>query len=73
MLLVALVINVIDQKLLDKVDMGENHAPTAIPSELKPIEGLPLADVLLEHLQPTLPQVPNHLATGETTNWHDHF
>ena len=63
---------VIIQQLLNEVNVGEDHPPTAVPLAAEHIERVFLIVLRLEVVKVGLPLVANHLAAGEAADWDDH-
>jgi hypothetical protein len=60
------------EKLFNQVNVGEEHASTAVPSQAQLIKDVAFWTVLLEELQVTVPFVADDLSAGKAAYWDYH-
>lgn len=72
-LLSSCAIRVVVEEFLDKLDVGENHAATAVACKLEMVHGVALRILLLHQIYVDLPLVSDYLAAREATYGDDHL
>ena len=65
-------LSIIVQQFLNKINMRQNHPPTAIPLQSKLVERVTLRHVGLEEREIRLPFVAGYFAARETADGDDH-
>jgi hypothetical protein len=64
---------VVGEKLLDQVNMREQHSATAITTKIQAVERVAFRIVCLQKSKIGVPFVAYHFATRKASNWNDHF